>query len=220
MKCFLSGLLPATILLGCIQTNSQGGAAAGQSARQNVGGSCEGCEVIYQSPTPFAQLHWVDTLPDWSEEGPNLIISGTVYKSDGKTPAPGVVLYFYHTDQNGRYTNRNNEQGMAGRHGYIKGWVKTNEKGQYKLYTLKPAPYPGASNAAHIHPVVKEPDKNEYYIDEYLFESDPFLTAEEKARQEGRGGNGIISLTEKNGMLYGERNIYLGKNIPGYPSGK
>jgi len=35
-------------------------------------------------------------------------------------------------------------------------------------------------------------------IDEYLFEGDPFLTKTERARQEKRGGSGIISLEQKN----------------------
>ncbi|MEJ0106372.1 MAG: hypothetical protein WDO19_29200 [Bacteroidota bacterium] len=103
-----------------------------------------------------------------------------------------------------------------GKHGYIKGWVKTNEKGEYKFYTLKPAPYPATNIPAHIHPVIIEPGKNEYYIDEYLFEGDPFLTASEPKRQELRGGPGIISLEKKKGILYGKRNIILGLNIPGY----
>lgn len=211
-------MFSATVLLGCVQSNSQ--IRTKQSAKQTIGGPCEGCEVILKSPIPFSKLSWVDTLPDWNEKGPKLVISGTVYKTDGKTLATGVVLYVYHTDQTGHYTNRNNENGWAGRNGYIKGWMKTNEKGQYKFYTLKPAPYPGATIPAHIHPIVKEPDKNEYWIDEYLFEGDPFLTTGEKAKQEGRGGSGILELKVKDGVLYGERNIYLGRNIPDYPSNK
>ena len=128
-----------------------------------------------------------------------------------------VVLYVYHTDQGGHYTNKYNEKGWAGRHGYIKGWVKTNEKGEYKFYTLQPAPYPGANIPAHIHPVIKEPNRNEYWIDEYLFDDDPFLTTAERKKQESRGGNGIVFLEEKEGLLHGERNIYLGRNIPDYP---
>lgn len=213
--------LLAASLLSCTQSSSQKSSSAQDGkSDQPVGGPCEGCEVIYQSPVPFAKLDWVDTLPDYAEKGPKLVVSGTVYKSDGITPAQDVVLYVYHTDQTGMYTNRNKEEGWAGRNGYIKGWVKTNEKGQYKFYTLKPAPYPGSRIPAHIHPVLKEPGKNAYWIDEYLFEGDPFLTAEERASQQGRGGSGMVTLKEKEGVLYAERNIYLGKNVPGYPANK
>ena len=65
----------------------------------HVGGSCEGCEAILESPTPFKKLTWIDTLPDFNEPGPKMVISGVIYKADGKTPAPDVVLYVYHTDQ-------------------------------------------------------------------------------------------------------------------------
>lgn len=184
--------------------------------QRKVGSACEGCEAIYTSPVSFDELSWVDTLPDYNEPGPKMVVSGVVYKADGKTPAKDVVLYVYHTDQTGHYTNRYNEEGYAGRNGYIKGWMKTNDKGEYKFYTLKPASYPDSRIPAHIHPVIKEPGTNEYWIDEYLFDDDPLLTTEEIKKQEGRGGSGIIKLKQKDGVLYGERNIYLGKKVPDY----
>ncbi|MBL7748881.1 MAG: hypothetical protein JNM19_15695, partial [Chitinophagaceae bacterium] len=101
---------------------------------------------------------------------------------------------------------------------YIRGWVKTNEKGEYSFYTLRPASYPNSKAAQHIHPVIKEPGISDYYIDEFLFDDDPNLSATDRDRQEERGGNGIITLTSGNGMFYGKRDIILGKNIPGYPS--
>ena len=107
-----------------------------------VGGGCEGCEAIYESPVAFENLTWIDTLPDYFEAGPKLMISGIVYKADGKTPAANVVLYVYHTDQTGHYTQKENKTGWGKRHGYIRGWMKTNLKGEYKFYTLRPAPYP------------------------------------------------------------------------------
>ena len=206
------------ILMFCISINLLSLNACSQTGKpkQPVGGSCEGCEAVFESPVAFEKLSWEDTLPDFNEPGPKMMISGIVYQADGKTPAKDVVLYIYHTDQSGKYSNKNNEKGDAGRHGYIKGWIKTNEKGAYKFYTLKPASYPGGQNPAHIHPIIKEPNFSEYWIVEFLFEDDPVLTDEERKRQPKHGGSGIISLTEKDGILYGERNIYLGKNIPGY----
>jgi protocatechuate 3,4-dioxygenase beta subunit len=95
--------------------------------------------------------------------------------------------------------------------------VKTNNEGQYAFYTLKPAPYPGHSDPAHIHITVKEPDKAEYWIDDFMFDDDPLLTAEKRHRQQARGGNGILRLQVKNGMLTANRDIILGRNVPGYP---
>lgn len=193
----------------CTQSNG--------NAKQKVGGGCEGCEAIHESPIAFEKLSWVDTLPDFNEPGPKMVISGIIYKADGKTPAKDVVLYVYHTDQAGIYARKGNEKGWGQRHGYIRGWVKTNEKGEYKFYTLRPASYPDSRAPQHIHPTIKEPGINEYWIDEYLFDDDPFLTATERSKQPQRGGGGIIKLQNKNGMLVGERNIVLGKNVPGYP---
>ncbi|MFI5155353.1 MAG: hypothetical protein ACHQEM_04180 [Chitinophagales bacterium] len=218
---FLLVLLFSTA--GCAQGTNSKNKKTTRAGGQIIGGGCDGCEAIYECPLPFDQLSWIDTLPDFAKAGPKLVISGTIYLSDGKTPAPNVVLYVYHTDQTGHYTPGKDQIGPGRRHGYIRGWMRTNAKGEYKFYTLRPAAYPNARIPAHIHPIVIEPGKNEYYIDEYLFEGDPLLTNEERRRQEGRGGNGIIKLESKNGMLWGERNIILGKNIPNYivvlPSG-
>ena len=197
---------------GCAQnankTNTKG--------TRHVGGGCEGCEAILESPIPFARLKSVDTLPDFNEPGPKMEISGIVYQRDGKTPAKDVVLYVYHTDQTGRYTPRPNAKGWEKRNGRIRAWIKTDQRGFYKFYTLKPGHYPNTNIPAHIHIIIKEPDKNEYYIDEYLFQGDSFLTPSEISRQEKRGGSGIISLENKGGMSSGRRNIILGLNIPDY----
>ncbi len=185
--------------------------------QKHIGGPCEGCEAVFESPVPLNKLTWIDTLPDFNEPGPKMMISGTIYKADGKTPAPGVVLFIYHTDQEGNYTNKFNEKGWAVRQGYIRGWMKTNEKGQYRFYTLKPASYANSTTIQHIHPTIKEPGNNEYWIDEFIFDDDPFLTPGIRKGHQQRGGDGIIKLKNVNGILVGERNIYLGKNIPGYP---
>lgn len=200
---------------GCSQ-NNPGITDKAVNVQQQIGGRCEGCEAIFESPVPFDKLSWIDTLPDFREPGPKIMISGVIYQADGKTPAKDVVLYIYHTDQQGIYP-KNNEKGWAARHGYIRGWMKTNESGQYRFYTLKPASYPNSNAIKHIHPTIKEPGKNEYWIDEYIFDDDPFLTPAIRKEHQQRGGDGLIKLRKENGILVGERNIYLGKNIPGYP---
>lgn len=207
---FIISLIAIISFTGCSQP------AGKKNNSTFVGGGCEGCEAILESPIAFKKLNWIDTLPDFNEPGPKMVISGIIYKADGKTPAPNIVLYVYHTDQTG-HTKKGNETGWGKRHGYIRGWMKTNEKGEYKFYTLKPASYPNSAIPAHIHPAIKEPDKNEYWIDEYLFEGDKFLTMEERKKQEYRGGKGIIDLEEKSGILYGKRDIILGLHIPDYP---
>ena len=185
---------------------------------QRVGGRCEDCEAIYECPVPFEQLNETDTLPDFNDPGPKIVISGIIYQADGKTPAADVALYVYHTDQKGIYPTKGNKTGWAKRHGYIRGWIKTNAQGEYKFYTLVPASYPNSANPKHIHPIIKEPGKNEYWIDEFVFDDDPLLPEKERARAKPVGGRGVLKPSMKDGMLIVTRNIILGLNVAGYPT--
>ena len=56
----------------------------------------------------------------------------------------------------------------------------------------------------------------QYYIDEFIFDDDPFLKPEERNRLEQRGGNGIVTLRRQGDLLVGIRDIVLGRNIPDY----
>ncbi|MDQ3012978.1 MAG: intradiol ring-cleavage dioxygenase [Acidobacteriota bacterium] len=187
--------------------------SAGQQ-KTLVGGGCDGCDLIYEGMPK--SLNWETTIPDAKEPGEPMEISGTIYQVDGKTPAAGVILYVYQTDAGGVYKPAAGQ--TAGRmHGRLRGWMKTDGKGRYKFRTIRPGAYPGRKDPAHIHPVVKEPDKNEYYIDEFRFDDDPLLTKEEREREEKRGGSGVIKLTKnQNGVWVGHRDIVLGYNIPSY----
>ncbi|MFN8344361.1 MAG: intradiol ring-cleavage dioxygenase [Spirosomataceae bacterium] len=186
----------------------------GLAHAQKVGGSCDGCELIYAGMPK--NLSWQTTIADAKEEGERMEISGVIYQKDGKTPAPDVILYVYHTDVKGEYTPAAT-QVHARRHGHLRGWVKTDAQGRYKFNSIRPAAYPIRKFAAHIHPIIKEPDKNEYWIDEYQFEGDSLLTQKDRNNAENRGGSGIITLTKNDkGIWIGKRDIVLGKNVPSY----
>jgi len=180
-----------------------------------VGGPCEGCEAVFE----FGEknLSPVDTLTDFSEDGPKIKVSGTIYQPDGKTPATGVILYIYHTDQKGIYATRGDETGWGRRHGYIRGWVKTDRDGKYSFYTLKPGIYPSRDAPAHIHPIILEPDGKYYWLDSYHFDGDPLLTEKEISPTKPRGGSsGLLKLLKDGHQSVGIRDIILGKNIPDY----
>lgn len=185
-------------------------ACEAQKDRQ-VGGPCEACDLIDEGMP--SDLSWQATIGK-NEPGEPMIIEGVIYKKDGKTPAPGVILYVYHTDAKGYYSNLPGEKGN--RHGHLRAWIKTGADGKYKFTTIRPAQYPNETIAAHVHPIIKEPGLTRYYVDEYLFEGDQYLTDQERKRQEKRGGNGIITLTKKDGVWRGKRDIILGLNVPGY----
>ena len=181
---------------------------------QLVGGGCDGCELMFEG-MPRA-LDWRTAIAGNGEAGEPLEMRGVIYRSDGKTPAAGVILYVYHTDAKGYYSPAPG-QTQGRRHGHLRGWMKTDRMGRYEFRTLRPAPYPSRDIPAHIHPVVKEPGKNEYYLDEYVFADDPLLTPEKRGKLENRGGSGIVKVSRnKNGVWVGRRDIILGRNIPHY----
>ncbi|WP_299991541.1 intradiol ring-cleavage dioxygenase [uncultured Pontibacter sp.] len=186
-----------------------------QQGARHVGGPCEGCEALHEYGDK--QLTPTDTLPGFHPQAQDkLKVTGTVYLRDGKTPAQDVILYIYHTDETGIYPTKGDEKGWARRHGYLRGWIRTGADGRYTFYTTKPGTYPSRSEPAHIHITVKEPDKNEYYLDDFLFEDDPLLTQQVRASRKKRGGNGIITLSREGELLVAERDIILGQNIPDY----
>ncbi|MBL7842228.1 MAG: intradiol ring-cleavage dioxygenase [Cyclobacteriaceae bacterium] len=203
---FLSFLLTSFVITGCSQHRS--------STEKQVGGGCEDCDLMFAGIP--ANLSWKTKIASEDEPGEPMIISGVIYKNDGKTPAPGVILYIYHTDDKGLYSPAP-KQTQARRHGHLRGWMKTDEQGRYEFKTIRPASYPNSRNAQHIHPIIKEPGLSYYWIDDYLFEDDPLLSDGDKAMQREHGGPGIIKLVKTpEGVWKGKRDITLGLNIPGY----
>jgi len=180
-----------------------------------VGGPCEGCEAVFeysnQTLTP------IDTFQDFYEAGTKLKLTGTIYLNDGTTPAKDIMLYIYHTNQDGVYPTKGDETGWAKRHGYLRGWIKTGSDGMYTFYTSKPGTYPSRSAPTHIHPVILEPDGKYYWIEEYLFEGDPLLSDDDTVKSSPRGGdNFILNLKKGDGIFVGERDVIWGKNVPDY----
>ena len=181
-----------------------------------VGGGCDGCELMYVGMPK--NIKSIDTSSGWNEKGQKLLITGTVYKLGGKIPATNVIIYYWQTDSNGYYSPKDEMDEQAKRHGHIRGWVKSDENGKYSIYTIRPAPYPNDDMPAHIHISIKEPNiKDEYYIDEFVFDDDILLTGKKRKALENRGGSGVLRVLIDKDKLVAEHNIILGLNIPNYP---
>ena len=149
-------------------------------------------------------------IPTTGETADDLIISGTIFKADGKTPYPGIILYAYHTDSKGYYSKSGKETGIQKWHGKLHGWCKTDSAGRYTIKTIRPAPYPNNSIPAHIHSALKMPDNSMIYINDFVFKDDPFVDEKYKISFEREvGGTGIMELTKKDNKWYGFRNIIL-----------
>lgn len=177
-----------------------------------IGGRCEGCEAVFEYGDK--ELKPKDILPDFDSKGEQIKLQGVIYENDGKTPAGGVILYVYHTNEEGVYPTKGDEKGWARRHGYIRGWIKTGPDGRYAFYTQKPGSY--SNSPAHVHPIILEPDGRYYWISSYLFEGDPNLNEEVRDHERDRGGNGIVELKSVDGILVGTRDIVLGKELKDY----
>lgn len=182
---------------------------------RQVGGRCEDCEIFYVDMPD--NLNWHTTVGEPGDSGEKLVISGVILREDGVTPAEGIILYLYQANSEGYYAPAANQNPASRKHGRLRGWLKTNENGKYKFTTIKPGVYPDRTVPAHIHPIVKEPGRSIYYIDDYVFEGEYKVDNGYREREDKRCGSGIISLTrDVNGTWVGNRNLILGLNVPDY----
>lgn len=146
-----------------------------------------------------------------NEPGERMVISGTVFQPDGKTPADGIVVYVYHTDATGYYSKDDDPYNPR-----MRGWMKTGKDGKYEFRSIKPAPYPHRTTPAHVHAQIYSDKITEYSIDQYWFEGDRFINDEQKKLLlTGRGGSGsIVKLTrDSDGVLRGVRDIKLDSQL-------
>jgi protocatechuate 3,4-dioxygenase beta subunit len=202
-------LIICLLLFACASTTQEA-----EDGRQLLG-TCEGCEAVFEYGDKV--LSSVDTLSDFHEDGTQIRMTGFISKSDARTAASDVILYIYHTNQNGVYPPLENGTEWGRRHGSIRGWIKTGKDGRYSFYTLKPGIYPDRSQAAHVHATILEPDGRYYWIDEFYFAGDSLLTSKQASPDRPRGGTpGLVLLRDRNGILTAQRDIILGRNVPGY----
>jgi len=170
---------------------------------------CEGCESIHEHS--FDDLSWSTVVAPPGEPGDKLVIDGRVYKTDGKTPAEGVIVYIHHTNAKGLYPQNGSLEGWGRRHGYLRAWAKSNAKGDYRFETIRPAPYPNGGIPAHVHYIIKEPNRKEYWIDDIVFTDDPLIDESYRRRASNpRGGQGIATPTrDASGVWHVRRDIIL-----------
>lgn len=160
-----------------------------------------------------AKLNSIITITDSKEPGVPLVVSGTVFKSDGKTPWPDVLMYVYHTDNTGIYSKNGSEKGIQKWHGRLHGWGKTDAEGHYEIRTIRPSPYPDNQNPAHIHAVLKLPQSGEMmYIGDFYFDDDPITKAMlNSGRATQQFSEKPMSLKMIDGTWTGKRDIVLNK---------
>ena len=169
---------------------------------------CEGCAAVGERAP--AGLSASVRLAGAGEPGERMLLSGRVLGADGKTPVAGVIVYAHHTNAQGLYANGTAETEWSRRHGRLRGWARTGADGLYRFDTIKPAPYPDRSMPAHVHLFIGEPGRRPYYIDDVVFDGEFGVTPGYRARQELRGGSGIVRLARgTDGALLARRDIRL-----------
>jgi hypothetical protein len=195
------------LLRGCAFSIGLSSARAFALAREPVvGGPCEGCGWAFEGMP--ATLAPGARIASPREAGMPLVIDGVVSDRHGK-PAADVIVYAYHTDNQGIYPR------AATRHGALRGWARTDSHGHYRFETIRPRAYPARNVPEHVHMHVIEPGAGTYYIDELRFADDPLLTAANR-RTEERGGTGLVMPARHADVWHARRDVSLGRNIPGY----
>ncbi len=177
---------------------------------------CEGCEAVFQGLPD--ELSAAARIAPKDEPGEPMRIEGTVHDRSGQ-PAPGVIVYAYHTDARGIYPPNGRFEGQAAyRHGLLRGWARTDERGRYRFETIRPASYPDSEVPAHVHMHLIEPSCCTYYIPSIRFADDPRLSAQDRERlQEARDGRALARPERnENGVWLVTRDIVLGEGVDGY----
>lgn len=156
---------PATTGAGCTPTRGEAAQGTGEvaadapsTARLGPGGGVE---------------RTAETVAA-GRDGTRLTVTGTVYRSDCRTPLAGASIEVWQTNAAGEYGPG---QGTGGeRCCYLAAALRTDGQGRYRLETVKPGHYKGEAQPppAHIHFEVRHPDA-EGVLTELLFEGDPWL---------------------------------------------
>ena len=157
-----------------------------------------------------ANLNNVDSIPDFSEKAEKLKITGTIYQSDGVTPAKDVILYIFQPDENGNYQMERD----ANRKRYVhhRAWIKTDADGKYTFYTFMPGKLFRTKELKQIHRIIKEPGKAEQELAPFFFNDDPLIPDLTLACR-AEAVKSMLRIEEKDGMYVATKDIKLDKTI-------
>jgi len=147
-----------------------------------------------------------DTIPDFETKIDKVKISGTIFKSDGVTPASDTILYIFQADEDGYFAYNSDKKKHAIHH---RGWIKTNNDGQYTFYTFVPSTDIRNNKLRKIHAIAKTSDGLEYNPACFLFDDDPRLSRFCRKKVKRIDSNSILKLEKSNDLLVATRDIVL-----------
>jgi protocatechuate 3,4-dioxygenase beta subunit len=105
-----------------------------------------------------------------AEPGTPMVIRGQVFKPDGRTPAPHVVVHAYHRDRDGFDFGPNDRALTTWR---LQGWVRTDDSGRFEFRTIRPAPDHMGRDAAHVHFTLVSTEFGRQWAPTVYFSDDP-----------------------------------------------
>lgn len=173
------------------------------AARALLGQADESPAAISKGAPP--NVSWQANISPAGEPGEALIVTGTLFAADGRTPLKDGVLYLYHTDATGVY---NKTDGLWWKP-RLRGWMKAGADGRYEFRSIRPASYPNSRNPQHIHAIVYAPGVPAQWMNDFLFDDDPLLRASDRdaSARDGRFGH-VLKLTRGgDGVWRGTRDI-------------
>ena len=155
------------------------------------------------------------------EPGERLVLTGTVFSSDCRTPLPGALIEVWQANDGGLYDTNTPGNFTETTTFHLRGMLQTNEKGQYEIETIVPGRYPvppnlpgleqyaGLTRPAHIHFRVMEslhvPVTTQLY-----FKGDPFIAWDPWA---GPKPSLAIDLTQDGKLRRGVFDIVLARGL-------
>ena len=161
-----------------------GGLLAGPAFAAKQGCRLTESEILgpfYRLGAPFRSR-----LAGPDEPGDRLVLTGTVFSSDCRTPLPGALIEVWQANHAGLYDTNKPGNFTEATTFHLRGMLYTNEKGEYEIETIVPGRYPvppnlpglekyaGLTRPAHIHFRVMEslhiPVTTQLY-----FKGDPFI---------------------------------------------
>lgn len=163
---------------------------------------------FYRPGAPFKS----NLIPS-NSKGVPMILNGTIFKEDGKTPLKNALVEIWQCDEDQHYDNTSDDY-------LFRGAIKTTKDGIYEFKTIVPVPYkvdPDDENShwrpAHIHMRVSVPDQQDL-ITQIYFKGDQYIE-QDMAASSPQSVSRILSIsTDPSGNKTVTFDVVMNKEFP------
>ncbi len=145
-------------------------------------------------------------------KGTPIVLKGSIFKENGKTPINNALVEIWHCDENEVYDNASDEY-------KYRGGQKTKADGKYEFKSILPVPYKADPNddsswrPAHIHMRVSVPNQQDL-ITQIYFKGGKYVETDKWASSP-QAVNRILTITKnKAGVSEIVFNVIMAKEMP------